>query len=62
MRNAWSDANQQVTPDFLIQIMKDLKVRNETSAETEFNNRINTLRTQIDIIDHQLIETLQLFL
>ena len=27
--NAWSDAAQQVTPQALIQIMKDLKIRKE---------------------------------
>ncbi|MFK2819529.1 bifunctional 3-deoxy-7-phosphoheptulonate synthase/chorismate mutase type II [Flavobacteriaceae sp. LMIT009] len=56
--NAWSDAAQQITPSDLIQYMDDLKIRKETSAEAEFNNSINTLRTQIDVIDHQLIEIL----
>jgi chorismate mutase len=56
--NAWSDAAQQITPSDLIQYMEDLKIRKETSAEAEFNNNINTLRTQIDVIDHQLIEIL----
>ncbi len=55
---AWSDAAQQITPKDLIQYMEDLKIRKETSAEAEFNNKINTLRTQIDVIDHQLIEVL----
>lgn len=55
---AWSDAAQQITPAALIQYMDDLKIRKETSAEAEFNNKINTLRTQIDVIDHQLIEVL----
>jgi chorismate mutase len=56
--NAWSDASQQITPATLIQFMEDLKIRKETSAEAEFNNHLNTLRTQIDIVDHQLIEIL----
>ena len=56
--NAWSDAAQQITPSELIEYMEDLKIRKETSAEAEFNNNINTLRTQIDVIDHQLIEML----
>ena len=56
--NAWSDAAQQITPATLIQFMKDLKIRKETSKEAEYNNEINTLRTQIDVIDHQLIEVL----
>jgi len=56
--NAWSDAAQQITPETLIQFMDDLKIRKETSSEAEYNNRINTLRTQIDVIDHQIIEVL----
>lgn len=56
--NAWSDAEQQITPATLIQFMEDLKIRKETSKEAEYNNLINTLRTQIDVIDHQLIEVL----
>ncbi len=56
--NAWSDAKQQILPSDLVQYMEDLKIRKETSAAAEFNNKINTLRTQIDVIDHQLIEVL----
>ncbi|MFT5215564.1 MAG: chorismate mutase [Glaciecola sp.] len=56
--NAWSDASQQITPAALVKIMGDLKIRKETSAGAEYNNKINTLRTQIDVIDHQLIEVL----
>lgn len=56
--NAWSDAAQQITPKALVKIMEDLKIRKETSAEAEYSNKINTLRTQIDVIDHQLIEVL----
>lgn len=56
--NAWSDAKQQVTPDTLIQMMVDLKIRKETDTEAEFKNALNTLRTQIDVVDHQLIEML----
>ncbi|WP_104734680.1 bifunctional 3-deoxy-7-phosphoheptulonate synthase/chorismate mutase type II [Hanstruepera ponticola] len=56
--NAWSDAAQQITPNTLIQFMDDLKIRKETGEATEFKNKINTLRTQIDVIDHQLIEIL----
>ena len=56
--NAWSDAAQQVTPDTLIQMMEDLKIRKETDTEVEYRNSLNTLRTQIDVIDHQLIDIL----
>jgi len=56
--NAWSDAAQQVTPDTLIQIMKDLRIPKETDAETAYNKELNNLRAQIDVIDNQLIDTL----
>jgi chorismate mutase len=56
--NAWSDAAQQVSPSTLIQIMKDLKIRKESDPETEYNSKLSNLRAQIDILDHQLIETL----
>ena len=56
--NAWSDAAQQVTPTTLVQIMKDLKIRKESSAETDYNVELNTLRAQIDVIDNQLIDML----
>ena len=56
--NAWSDAAQQVTPETLIQLMEDLKIRKETDTEADYRNALNTLRTQIDVIDHQLIDIL----
>ena len=56
--NAWSDAAQQVTPDTLIQMMEYLKIRKETDTEADYRNSLNTLRTQIDVIDHQLIDIL----
>ncbi len=56
--NAWSDAAQQVTPKTPVQIMKDLRIRKETDEEAEFNSKLSNLRTQIDIIDNQLIDML----
>ncbi len=56
--NAWSDAEQQVTPARLVQIMKDLKIRKESNQEVEYNSKLSNLRAQIDILDHQLIDTL----
>lgn len=55
---AWSDAAQQITPERLKEIMVELTIRKEEGSEVEFKNKLNTLRTQIDVIDHQLIETL----
>lgn len=55
---AWSDAAQQITPETLIQYTKDLRIRKEVGEAVEFKNKINTLRTKIDVIDHQLIDML----
>ncbi|QMU64920.1 MAG: 3-deoxy-7-phosphoheptulonate synthase [Flavobacteriaceae bacterium] len=56
--NAWSDAKQQITPITLIQMMEDLKIRKETDTEANYKNALHTLRAQIDVADHQLIEIL----
>ncbi|ARV09348.1 3-deoxy-7-phosphoheptulonate synthase [Winogradskyella sp. PC-19] len=55
---AWSDAAQQITPDTLTKYTEDLRIRKEVGEAAEFKNKINTLRTQIDVVDHQLIEML----
>ena len=56
--NAWSDAAQQIKPDVLVKMMEDLKIRTLTSDEADYKNQLNTLRTQIDVIDHGILETL----
>jgi len=57
-KNAWSDAKQQITPEALNQMTMDLKIRKAEGDEIEFNNKLNTLRTKIDVMDHQLLEIL----
>jgi len=56
--NAWSDAAQQVTPDSLVQIMEDLRIRKETDPEAAYNQELNNLRAQIDVVDNQIIDLL----
>ncbi len=56
--NAWSDAAQQVTPQKLVQIMEDLRIRKETDEEAEYKSKLSNLRAQIDIIDNQMIDIL----
>ena len=56
--NAWSDAAQQVTPSSLIKIIKDLKIRKITDHADEYKNNLNNLRTKINLVDSQLLETL----
>jgi len=55
---AWSDATQQITPKVLIKMMEDLKMRKITNEEFDYKNSLNTLRTQIDVIDHGLLDNL----
>ena len=55
---AWSDAAQQVTPERLVQIMEDLRIRKETDEAAEYKNKLNNLRAQIDVIDNQIIDIL----
>ncbi|WP_271424059.1 bifunctional 3-deoxy-7-phosphoheptulonate synthase/chorismate mutase type II [Aequorivita sinensis] len=56
--NAWSDAAQQITPATLDKITVDLRIRKQEGDAIEFNNKLATLRTQIDVIDRQLIDSL----
>ena len=56
--NAWSDAKQQITPETLARMTIDLRIREKEGAALEFQNKLSTARTQIDVVDHQLIEML----
>ena len=55
---AWSDADQQVTPSRLGEILRDLKIREVTSDNQSFNDSLEDLRTKIDSLDRELIEVL----
>ena len=55
--DAWSDAAQQITPDRLVAIMNDLKVR-EPKAEGEALDQLLGLRAEIDVIDNHILDTL----
>lgn len=54
--NAWSDVKQQITPQALDQITVDLRIRKPEDDNAKYNNELNTLRTQIDVIDNKLVE------
>ena len=56
--DAWSDAQQQITPEKLKQITTNLKIRYEEGNAIEYKNKLANLRTQIDVVDHKLTETL----
>ena len=55
--NAWSDAAQQVTPDALKQILKDLKIR-KVSGYNDFDQKMTKLRANIDVLDANLLDLL----
>ncbi len=55
---AWSDAAQQVTPDTLKEILKNLVLRKKTDETHEFNNELQNLRLRIDEYDAKMMEAL----
>ena len=55
-KEAWSDAQQQVTPSHLQQIMDDLILRSSTTQNSSFQSSLKKLRNEIDIIDKKLLE------
>ena len=54
--NAWSDAAQQVTPDSLKSILKNLKVRKESDEDFDYVSKLTKFRTQIDETDEKVLE------
>ena len=54
--NAWSDAEQQITPESLGAIIKNLKYRKPTSKDRDFITVLTELREQIDHVDKELFE------
>jgi chorismate mutase len=56
--NAWSDAAQQVTPDVLKQIIKDLTIRKTDDTTDEYSSKMTKLRANIDVLDANLLELL----
>ncbi|MBT28215.1 MAG: 3-deoxy-7-phosphoheptulonate synthase [Thalassobius sp.] len=56
--NAWSDAKQQVTPERLGEILDSIKIRKTTSDNQEFNSILETMRSQIDHVDREILENM----
>jgi len=56
--NALSDAKQQLTPNQLDELLKELVFRKSDSEITPNNNDLEKYRLQIDTIDYQLLELL----
>lgn len=57
--NAWSDKEQQLTPEALAQMLDELVVRDVVSNDPLFNQSLEQLRVVIDQLDEDLIKTLR---
>ena len=56
---AWSDAQQQITPETLSEMLQKLILRRENTEEIDFQIQLKTLRSQIDILDEQLLDLIR---
>jgi chorismate mutase len=56
--NAWSDANQQVTPQRLHEILESIIWRKENTTSAAFHAALDNLRQQINNLDDELIQLL----
>ncbi len=56
---ALSDAKQQLTPRDLQTLLESLIIRDSTSDDTAYKERIDTLRARIDVIDESLLKILK---
>ncbi|NQX82000.1 MAG: bifunctional 3-deoxy-7-phosphoheptulonate synthase/chorismate mutase type II [Flavobacteriaceae bacterium] len=55
---AWSDAKQQITPARLSEIIEELKVRVPKLTKDSSKEKLEGLRSEINILDNSLIELL----
>ena len=55
---ALSDAGQQLTPGDLGKMLDKLVIRYENASNPDFDNQLDVLRSRIDAIDTELLETL----
>ena len=56
--NAWSDAKQQVTPERVLEIIKAIQLRRQSSDNSVYNAALQTLRYEIDELDQGLLDAL----
>ena len=56
--NAWSDANQQVTPERLAEMLGQIIWRKEDIASEEFHAALEKMRQQINQLDDELMQLL----
>lgn len=56
--DAWSDAQQQITPQALDKLLSGLIVRSELCNDSEFKKNLEALRCEINSVDQELMELL----
>lgn len=55
--NAWSDAQQQITPESLVDLLSQLIIRS-SSIDSNFEEQLNEMREKITILDDRLFDIL----
>lgn len=55
---AWSDAQQQITPSTLGEMLHNLVVRHQKTDNPVFESKLDDYRTQIRHFDHQILDLL----
>lgn len=55
---AWSDAEQQITPERLFELVDNLRVRKSEVGKQKSADVLHKLRTKIDIVDDELVALL----
>ena len=53
---ALSDAEQQITPDSLVELIGNLTYKTVSSDNQEFQNKLDILRSRIDKLDEELVD------
>jgi len=56
--DAWSDAKQQITPDTLVKITQDLRIRQKGFIDEKYRDKLSNFRDEISFLDKQLVELL----
>jgi chorismate mutase len=56
--HAWSDANQQITPERLKELLEDIVWRKERITSEELHAQLEKLRRQIDRLDDEILQLL----
>lgn len=57
---ALTDSNQQITPSELLEVLNELKIRKTNSKNKIFSNKLESIRSDINLIDQDIIKLLAL--